>query len=65
MFADFSEPLTETLRRNSTLQSDPEAWRAMQQRLEPEGLMRAGYRICPPDANTHTASRVCYCRADG
>lgn len=62
MFADFGTQLTETLRQSSALQNDPNVWRAMQRRLEPEGLMRAGYRICPQGPNTHTASRVCYCR---
>lgn len=64
MFADFSGRLTEALRRNSTLQNDPEAWRAMQRRLEPEGLAHAGYRVCRPAPNTHTSSRVCYCRGN-
>lgn len=65
MTADFSPQLTEALRRNSALQNDPDAWRAMQRRLEPDGLVRAGYRVCPPAPDTHTAFRVCYCRGDG
>jgi len=60
--ADFSAPLTDALQQHSALQNAPDAWRAMQRRLEPEGLERAGYRVCPPAPNTHTASRVCYCR---
>lgn len=65
MFADFSAQLTETLRKSSALQNDPDAWRAMQQRFEPASLKRAGYSVCPPAPNAHTASRVCYCRPDG
>jgi len=65
MVADFGPQLTEALRRNSALQDNPDTWQAMQQRFEPDGLMRAGYQVCPPAPNTHTASRVCYCRGDG
>ena len=62
MVADFSPQLTETLRRWSRLQGAPERWTAMQKRLEPEGLGRAGYDLCPPGPKSHTAYRICYCR---
>ncbi len=60
--ADLSPVLTEVLRARSRLQGDPEAWTAMQKRLEPAGLMSAGYRLCPPGQTSHTAFRTCYCR---
>ncbi len=62
MIADFGPVLTETLRAESRLQGDPAAWTAMQQRLEPESLGRAGYRRCPPGDNSHTTYRNCFCR---
>ncbi len=61
--ADLSPVLTEVLRARSRLQGDPEAWTAMQKRLEPGGLMNAGYRLCPPgEKNSHNSFRTCYCR---
>jgi hypothetical protein len=60
--ADLSPQLTETLRRLSQMQGNAAAWTAMQQRLEPAGLARAGYGLCPPGPDSHTAYTVCYCR---
>jgi len=62
MTADFSANLTETLRRNSSLQGHPDEWTAMLRRLEPDGLVRAGYSVCPPGRESHTTARICYCR---
>ncbi len=59
---NLSAVLTETLRTRSALQSKPEDWAAMQQRLEPAGLVRAGYSLCEPGKDSHTAFRICYCR---
>lgn len=65
MAADFGPVLTETLRAKSNLQGDPELWTAIQKRLEPDGLRKAGYRLCPPGDNSHTAFRTCFCRDSG
>ena len=65
MAADLGPVLTETLRAKSGLQGDPSAWTAMQKRLEPDGLRRAGYRLCPPGDNSHTSFRTCFCRDFG
>ncbi len=65
MVADLGLVLTGTLRRESRLQGDPEGWIAMQKRLEPEGLLTAGYRVCPPGEDSHTSFRTCYCREGG
>jgi hypothetical protein len=62
MVGDLSPQLTETLRRESGLQGAPERWSRMQKRLEPAGLGRAGYQLCPPGPKSHTAFRLCYCR---
>ncbi len=62
MVADLGPLLTATLRAGSRLQGDPEGWTAMQKRLEPAGLAAAGYRLCPPGEDSHTAFRTCYCR---
>ena len=62
MVADFSAPLTETLRRGSRLQGDPAAWQAMQKRLEPANLLARGYGLCPPGDDSHISHRTCYCR---
>jgi len=62
MTADLSRPLTAALRAHSRLQGDPAGWQAMQKRLEPAALEKAGYRICPPGRDVHTAFRICYCR---
>ncbi len=59
---DLSRELTRALRETSRLQGDPAAWTAMQRRLEPPGLARAGYGLCPPGPHSHTGYRVCYCR---
>lgn len=65
MVVDLGPVLTATLRAESDLQGDPEGWTAMQRRLEPAGLAAAGYRLCPPGEDSHTAFRTCYCRAAG
>ena len=62
MTVDLSKQLTAALRQSSTLQSDAAGWQAMQQRLEPQGLVRAGYELCPAGKDSHTSFRVCYCR---
>lgn len=62
LVADLGPTLTATLRQQSRLQGAPEAWTAMQKRLEPAGLIRAGYALCPPGPTSHTAFSVCYCR---
>ncbi len=62
MVADLGPLLTARLRAGSRLQGDPEGWTAMQKRLEPAGLAAAGYRLCPPGEDSHTAFRTCYCR---
>jgi len=59
---DVSPQLTQVLRAGSSLQNHPEAWTAMQKQLEPDGLAKAGYSLCPPGEDSHTAFRVCYCR---
>lgn len=64
LIADLSVPLTTALRRHSTLQANPAEWREIQKRLEPEGLAKAGYSLCPADADSHTAFRICYCEAN-
>lgn len=64
MIADLSPQLTEALRQHSTLQSNPEGWTAMEKRLEPDGLAKAGYRLCPPGEDSHTAFRTCFCAAN-
>jgi len=64
MVVDLSPVLTATLRAESRLQDDPEGWAAMQKRLEPAGLAAAGYRLCAPGEDSHTAFRTCYCRAE-
>jgi hypothetical protein len=62
MVIDLGGTLTEVLRRESRLQGDPDLWSAIQKRLEPAGLEEAGYAICPPGDDSHSAARVCYCR---
>lgn len=62
MIVDLSGPLTATLRSHSSLQAHPADWQAMQKRLEPAGLTKAGYRLCPPGRDSHSAFRTCYCR---
>ena len=62
MTADLSATLTSVLRGQSRLQGDAPAWSAMQRRLEPAGLTAAGYRACAPGEDSHTSSRICYCR---
>ena len=65
MTADLGPILTEILRAHSRLQGDPDAWTALQKRLEPAGLRDAGYRLCPPGEESHTAFRTCFCRDGG
>ena len=60
---DLSAQLTAALRTKSTLQSKPAEWTAMHRRLEPAGLTKAGYELCPPGEESHTRFRTCYCRA--
>jgi hypothetical protein len=62
MVIDLSDTLTRVLRQKSRLQGDPDLWSAMQKRMEPAGLQKAGYEICPPGDDNHSASRICYCR---
>lgn len=62
MVIDLSHQLTEAMRNGTQLQADPGTWQAMQQRFEPAGLARAGYKLCPPGKNVHTSTRTCYCR---
>ncbi|MBI2255209.1 MAG: hypothetical protein HYU58_11365 [Proteobacteria bacterium] len=64
MIVDLSAPLTSVLRQHSRLQSNPAEWTAIQKRLEPDGLARAGYRLCPAGDDSHTALRSCYCKAN-
>lgn len=62
MTADLSSRITATLRKHSSLQSNPAGWLAIQKRLEPEGLAKAGYRSCPAGKDSHTGFRTCYCK---
>lgn len=62
LVADLGATLTAALRAQSRLQRAPQAWIAMQRRLEPDGLVDAGYALCPPGADSHTSFSVCYCR---
>jgi hypothetical protein len=64
MVADLSPLLTEVLRRESALQNDPRAWSAIHKRLEPDGLMAAGYRLCPRGRDSHSTTRICFCREE-
>ena len=62
MTADLSQHLTGVMRSESSLQDNPDLWVAIQKRLEPQALKRAGYDLCPPGDDSHTAFRICYCR---
>lgn len=64
MVADLGGTLTAALRQHSNLQGRPADWTAIQQRLEPAGLARAGYALCPPGEDSHTDFRTCYCKAN-
>ncbi len=64
MTADLSAQFTAILREHGGLQSAPAEWRAIQKRLEPDGLAKAGYELCPAGADSHTNFRICYCKAD-
>lgn len=64
MIIDMSKQLTTALRKHSRLQANPDDWTAIQKRLEPEGLTKAGYRLCPTGENSHTRFRTCYCKAN-
>lgn len=63
MTADISEQLTAIIRKQSRLQSNPDEWRAIQKRLEPLGLGKAGYKLCPAGKDNHTSFRTCYCKS--
>ena len=61
---DLSELLTEKLRSRSFLQNNPEEWRKIHKRWEPDGLLQAGYQQCkllPKDLD-RKSGRQCYCR---
>ena len=60
---NISHALTKALRAKSMLQGNPVDWAAMQKRLEPGGLAAAGYSLCEPSKDSHTAFRLCYCKA--
>ena len=62
MVADISPLLNDQLRNKSQLQGNPDIWAGIMRRLEPASLTRAGYRLCPPGRESHTAFRTCYCR---
>jgi hypothetical protein len=59
---DMSARLTEALRTGSKLQGKQADWDAMHKRLEPSGLVAAGYDLCEPGEDVHTSSRICFCR---
>ena len=59
---DMSHALTTTLRANSKLHGNTGDWLAIHERMTPAGLARAGYGLCEPGADSHTAFRVCFCR---
>ena len=61
MTADLSSKLDAILRHESILQGKPTEWTEIQKRLEPKGLAAAGYRLCAPGPDSHTAFRTCYC----
>jgi hypothetical protein len=60
--ADLSGRLTAVLRAQSNLQANSDAWTMIHKRLEPDGLMRAGYDLCPAGDGSHNFFRTCYCR---
>jgi hypothetical protein len=64
MTADLSSKLDAILRHESILQGKPTEWTEIQKRLEPKGLAAAGYRLCAPGPDSHTAFRTCYCLDD-
>ncbi len=59
---NLSARLTEILRKSSVYQNKPADWTALHKRVEPGGLVRAGYSLCEPGEDSHTARRICYCR---
>ena len=61
---DLSELLTEKLRNRSFLQNNPEEWRKIHKRWEPDGLLQAGYQQCNilADDLDRKSGRQCYCR---
>ena len=59
---DMSHALTSVLRSSSILQNKPADWEALHERMLPAGLKQAGYGLCEPGPESHTASRVCFCR---
>ena len=64
LVVDLSDLLTQTLRAQSSLQNNAEAWRKIHERWEPQGLLAAGYRECniqEGDLDRKTG-RQCYCR---
>jgi len=60
--ADLGALISQTLQRRSSLQGKPEAWTALQRRLEPASLEAAGYRLCPRGPKSHSIGKACYCR---
>lgn len=62
---NLSNALTNAMRSNSQLQNRPAKWQAMHERLTPQGLKRAGYRLCKPGIISHSLFRVCFCRTPG
>ena len=61
---DLSELLTEKFRNRSFLQNNPEEWKKIHKRWEPDGLLQAGYQQCHilPDDLDKKSGRQCYCR---
>ena len=59
---DLSGKLTAVLRAQSNLQVNSDAWTSIHKRFEPDGLMRAGYGLCPAGDGSHDFFRTCYCR---
>ncbi len=59
---NISPALTRALREHSAFQGNADGWTAMQKRLEPSGLVAAGYDLCDAGKDSHTSSRLCFCR---
>ncbi len=62
MEAQLDDLLAGQLAKSSAMVGDPERWQALHRRMTPQGLARAGYDLCLPGKNSHTRSRICYCR---
>jgi hypothetical protein len=59
---DLSRQLSERIRTSDLFRSmTEEEWTAMLRRLEPAGLIRAGYNQCP-ESNQQSISQSCFCR---